>query len=215
MNAFFHIYMITINGYLIEYGVKCPQWTNVSAKWSIHDHRQHYCHNQNCIFPYIQPSDCTTHSLIQQHQWQSPFQCSGRTDQLTEIWCSLSHDIGHKHWQDDDKYQKNHILQLSQYFIPTKRPNLFRKRDLIQQILNQSKWTQETTTQSSKQCSHKNQKSHYIISKFKVPASNNCLKRSNGTGTRRTWTGIAVQTRYTYIFHFSRIYFPGYKTRYM
>lgn len=110
VNAFFHIYTVAVNGNLIEYGIKCAKRTNITAKWSVNDNGKNNCHDQNCIFPYVQPSNGTAHCLIQKYQRQPAFQCTCWADQLTEVWCSLSHDIGEKQWQQDHKYQKNHVF---------------------------------------------------------------------------------------------------------
>ena len=110
VNAFFHIYTVAVNGNLIEYGIKCAKRTNITAKWSVNNNGKNNCHDQNCIFPYVQPSNGTAHCLIQKYQREPTFQCTCRTDQFAKIWCSLSHYIGEKQWQQDHKYQKYHIF---------------------------------------------------------------------------------------------------------
>ena len=93
VNAFFHIYTVAVNGNLIEYGIKCAKRTNITAKWSVNNNGKNNCHDQNCIFPYVQPANGTAHRFIQKHQRKSALQRSGRTDQFTEIRSSLSHYI--------------------------------------------------------------------------------------------------------------------------
>ena len=110
VNAFFHIYTVAVNGNLIEYGIKCAKRTNITAKWSVNNNGKNNCHDQNCIFPYVQPSNGTAHSLVQKYQRQSTFQSSGRTDQLTEIGSSLTHYICEKQGKQNYKHQKkSHI----------------------------------------------------------------------------------------------------------
>ena len=70
-------------------------------------------YDQNRIFPYVQPANGTAHRFIQKHQRKSALQRSGRTDQFTEIRSSLSHYICKKQWEQNYKYQKNHIFQFS------------------------------------------------------------------------------------------------------
>ena len=94
---------------------------------------------------------------------------------------------------------------------PPKCPNLLWKRNLVQQILDQSKGAEKSAHQSSKQRSHKDQKSSYIICHFEVPASDHSLKRTNGAGPSCPGAGIAVQPRNTYIFQFSGIDLASYK----
>ena len=65
--------------------------------------------------------------------------------------------------------------ELSKKLVPFESTNFLWKRNLIQQILDQSKWTEKTTHQSSQDRAYENQKSDYIIGKFKVPASNHGL----------------------------------------
>jgi hypothetical protein len=131
--------------------------------------------------------------------------------ELAEIWCSLPHDIYYKHREYDHKYKKDHIFQFSQKLISPKCPNLLWKRNLVQQILDQSKGAEKSAHQSSKQRSHKDQKSSYIICHFEVPASNHSLKRTNGAGPSCPGAGIAVQPRNTYIFQFSGVDLASYK----
>ena len=103
-DTFIHIYTVSVNGNLIEYGIKCAKRTNITAKWSVNDNGKNNCHDQNCIFPYVQPSNGTAHSLVQKYQRQSTFQSSGRTDQLTEIGCSLAHYICEKQGKQNYKH---------------------------------------------------------------------------------------------------------------
>ena len=105
VNAFFHIYTVAVNGNLIEYGIKCAKRTNITAKWSVNNNGKNNCHDQNCIFPYVQPANGTAHSLVQKYQRQSALQSSGRTDQLTEIGCSLAHYICEKQGKQNYKHQ--------------------------------------------------------------------------------------------------------------
>ena len=39
-DAFVHIHTITINGYLIKYGIKSSKGTNVFTEWSVYDNGQ-------------------------------------------------------------------------------------------------------------------------------------------------------------------------------
>ena len=73
--------------------------------------------NKNCILPYIKPADRTAHGFIQKYQRKPTFQRTCRTDQLAEIRRSLSHDVYHKHWQQDHKYHKDYIFQLTKQLI--------------------------------------------------------------------------------------------------
>ncbi len=176
VNTLFHIYTVAgINGNLIEYGIKCAKRTNITAKWSVNDNGKNNCHDQNCIFPYVQPSNGTAHSLVQKYQRKPTFQRTCRTDQLAEIRRSLAHYICEKQGKQNYKHQKNHVFQLSKKFVPFESTNFFWKRNLIQQILDQSKRTEKTTHQPSQDRTYKNQKSDYVVGKFKVPASNHSL----------------------------------------
>lgn len=175
VNAFFHIYTVAVNGDLIEYGIKCAKRTNITAKWSVNNNGKNNCHDQNCIFPYVQPANGTTHRLVQKYQRQSALQSSGRTDQLTEIGCSLAHYICEKQGKQNYKHQKNHVFQLSKKFVSFESTNFLWKRNLIQQILDQSKRTEKSAHQSSQDRSYENQESDYVVGKFKVPASNHGL----------------------------------------
>ena len=65
--------------------------------------------------------------------------------------------------------------QFSKYFVPFKSTDFLWKRNLIQQILDQSKWAEKATHQPSQDRTYKNQKSDYVVGKFKVPASNHGL----------------------------------------
>ena len=65
--------------------------------------------------------------------------------------------------------------QFSKYFVPFKSTDFLWKRNLIQQVLDQTKWTEKTTHQPSQDRTYKNQKSDYVVGKFKVPASNHGL----------------------------------------
>ena len=69
VNAFFHIYTVAVNGNLIEYGIKCAKRTNITAKWSVNNNGKNNCHDQNCIFPYVQPANGTAHSLVQKYEF--------------------------------------------------------------------------------------------------------------------------------------------------
>ena len=104
VNAFFHIYTVAVNGNLIEYGIKRAKRTNITAKWSVNNNGKNNCHDQNCIFPYVQPANGTAHSLVQKYQRQSAFQSSCRTDQLTEIGSSLTHYICEKQGKQNYKH---------------------------------------------------------------------------------------------------------------
>ena len=174
-NAFVHIHTITVNGHSIKYRIKCAKRTDISAKRSVYNNRKNDCYNQNRILPHIKPSDSSTHCLVQKHQRKSSLQCSCRTDQFTEIRGTLSHNICKKQREKNHKHQKNHIFHLSKKLVPFESTNFLWKRNLIQQILDQSKWAKKTTHQSSQDRAYENQKSDYIIGKFKVPASNHGL----------------------------------------
>lgn len=212
VDAFLLIYTIAKYRYFIKYRIKSSQRADIFAKWSIYHNSKKNRDYQNHIFPEVKPSHCTSHGFIQQNQRKTALQRSCRTDQFAEIRCSLSHDIYHKHWQKNYKYYKNDIFQFTKQFISTKRPNLLWKRNFIQQVLNQAKWTKKSADQSAKQCPDKDQKAHYIICHFKVPASDHCLKRSNRTGACGSRTGITVQSRNTRMFQFSGIYLTGHKS---
>lgn len=132
VNAFFHIYTVAVNGNLIEYGIKCAKRTNITAKWSVNNNGKNNCHDQNCIFPYVQPANGSSHCLIQKNQWQSAFQSSCRTDQFTEIWSTLPHNICENQRQYNYKYQENYIFQFPQKLITAKGTNFLWKRNLVQ-----------------------------------------------------------------------------------
>ena len=212
VNTLFHIYSVTVNRNSIEYRIKSSQRADILTEWTIYYDRKNYCDNKNCILPYKKPADRTAHGFIQKYQRKPTLQRTCRTDQLAEIRRSLSHDIYHKHWQKNYKYYKNDIFQFTKQFIATKRPDLLWKRNFIQQVLNQAKWAKKSTDQSAKQCPDKNQKTHYIICYFKVPASDHCLKRADRASSCRSWTGITVQSRNTDIFQFSGIDLTGHKS---
>ena len=212
VNTLFHIYSVTVNRNSIEYRIKSSQRADILTEWTIYYDRKNYCDNKNCILPYKKPADRTAHGFIQKYQRKPTFQRTCRTDQLAEIRRSLSHDVYHKHWQKNHKYYKNDIFQFTKQFISTKRPDLLWKRNFIQQILYQSKRTEESTYKSSKQSSDKDQKTNYILCHFKVPASDHCLKRSNRTGACGSRTGITVQSRNTRMFQFSSINFTSHKS---
>ena len=115
--------------------------------------------------------------------------------------------IDQEHGQQDHKDHQNHILQFAEKFIPPESRDFFEERDLMQQILDQSKGTQPAADQPSDQSPHKNEKSRYIKSQLKVPAPNDSLERADGTGSQRPGAGIAIQTGNTEIFQLSLIDF--------
>ena len=98
------------------------------------------------LFPYMQPANGTAHRLVQKYQRQSALQRSGRTDQLTEIGCSLPHYVCEKQGKQDYKHQKNHIFQLSKKLVPLEGTDFLWKRNLIQQVLDQSKGAEKPHT---------------------------------------------------------------------
>lgn len=111
----------------------------------------------------------------------------------TEVRCTLSHNIHQKQWKQDHKYCKNHIFQLTKQLVAFECADFLRKRNLIQQILNQSEGTEKTADQPSHHSSDEDKKSHHIISHFEIPAPYHSLKRTDRTGTNSTGAGIAVQ----------------------
>ena len=92
-DTFIHIYTVSVNGYLIKYGIKSSKGTNIFTERSVNNNGQNNRYDQNRIFPYVQPANGTAHRFIQKHQRKSALQRSGRTDQFTELRSSLSHDI--------------------------------------------------------------------------------------------------------------------------
>ena len=110
VNTLFHIYSVTVNRNSIEYRIKSSQRADILTEWTIYYDRKNYCDNKNCILPYKKPADCTAHGFIQKYQWKSTLQCACRTDQLAEIWRSLSHYVYNKHWKQNHKYHKDHIF---------------------------------------------------------------------------------------------------------
>ena len=92
-DTFIHIHTVSVNGYLIKYGIKSSKGTNIFTERSVNNNGQNNRYDQNRIFPYVQPANGTAHRFIQKHQRKSALQRSGRTDQFTEIRSSLSHYI--------------------------------------------------------------------------------------------------------------------------
>lgn len=110
VNAFFCIYSIAKNRNFVKYRIKSAQRTDIFTEWPVNNNREYDRNHKNRIFPYKKPSYRTAHGFIQKHQWKSSFQRTCRADQLTEIWCTLSHDIYNKHRKQDYKYHKDHVF---------------------------------------------------------------------------------------------------------
>lgn len=106
-------------------------------------------------------------------------------------------------------------LELAQQLIAPKRAYFFRKRDLVEQILDQTERTEKAAYESSDQGADKDQKSNDIVSHLEIPAADYRLDRTYRTGTDCARAGIAVQTRNAYIFELSGIDLSGEKSGYM
>ena len=141
LDALVMVYSVAEYGYGVEDRVESSQRADVFAEWAVYDNGKNNCDNQNGILPYVKPSHCAAHGFVQQYQRESAFQCSGRTDQFAEIRCPLSHDIYNEHRKQNNKYEKNHIFQFAEQFITFKCADFLRKRNLVQQVLDQSEWT--------------------------------------------------------------------------
>ena len=179
----FHIYTVAVNGNLIEYGIKCAKRTNITAKWSVNNNGKNNCHDQNCIFPYVQPANGTAHSLVQKYQRQSALQSSGRTDQLTEIGCSLAHYICEKQGKQNYKHQKNHVFQLSKKFVSFESTNFSLEKESYSADPGSVQTDREIRTPVFPGSLLRKSESDYVVGKFKVPASNHSLQGTNGTGS--------------------------------
>lgn len=85
VNALLLVYTITKNRYFVKYRIKRSQWTDIFTKRPVNKNCQNDHNHQNHIFPYVKPSDCTAHGLIQQYKRKTTFQCSCRADQFLSL----------------------------------------------------------------------------------------------------------------------------------
>jgi len=138
VNAFIFIHAVPEYGNRIKGRIKGPKWTDISAKWTINNDSKNNRNDQNSILPYKKPADRTAHGFIQQDQRNAAFQCACRTDQFAEIRSTLTHDIYYEHGEQDNEYEKDHVFQSAEQFVPFKCADFIWERNLIQQILDQT-----------------------------------------------------------------------------
>ena len=138
VNAFIFIHAVPEYGNRIKGRIKGPKRTDISAKWTINNDSKNNRNDQNSILPYIKSSHRTAHGFIQQDQRNAAFQCACRTDQFAEIRSTLTHDIYYEHGEQDNEYEKDHVFQSAEQFVPFKCADFIWERNLIQQILDQT-----------------------------------------------------------------------------
>jgi len=71
--------------------------------------------------------------------------------------------------------------------------DFFDKWNLVEQVLNQTKRTEEAADKAAHDGSDQHEKACYIEGKCKITAADDCLKRANRAGTEGTGAGVAVE----------------------
>ena len=68
-------------------------------------------------------------------------------------------------------------------------------RDLMEQLLKPAEGTQKAAYHPAQQNTDEQQETHYIVGKMKFRGADHGLNRPDGTGGRRSRTGVAIQSR--------------------
>ena len=199
-HTFFPVHPIPEHRDRIEYRIHRPQRADIFTKRPVDQDRQNDRNQKQHIFPDIQPPNGAPHRLIQQNQRYPALQRPCRTDQLTEPWHPLSQKIHQEHRQQYDKYRQDQVFQFSQHPVSPEGSYLFKKRDLIKQVLNQPERTEPAADKSPDQRTHKHQKTGHIKRQFKIPASDHSLHGPDRTGPESPGAGITIQAGNTQAF---------------
>ena len=189
----------------IEYGIDSPQGTDVFAEGTVDNDGQKDRDNEQHVLPGIQPAQGAVHGSVQQDQRDTAFQRAHRTQQLAEIGRPLPHDVHQEHGEQDHKEQKDKVFQFPQQLVSAEGLHLLWKGDLVQEVLDQAEGTQPAADEPAHQRPDKDQESGHIEGEFEIPAPDDRLKGADGTGAKRTGTGVTVHPWYTEIFQFAPV----------
>lgn len=127
-----------------------------------------------------------------------PSQDAGGTDVFAEKRARQPHLIDSCHGQHDDENDQNAIFQICQ--DPQGAGAEFGAGNFVQQLLKPSKGTQKAAYHASQQDAQKHEDPRNVIGHIVFRRADDRLKRTDGTGARRSRAGIAVQARDTYAF---------------
>lgn len=105
VNAAVGVHLIAKERDSVKNRINTAKRADIFAEWAVDHDRQQDRDDQDGHFPSVEPSQCTAHSLIQQNQWYTALQCSGRADQFAEIRCTLTKQVNEKQWHQDHEDQ--------------------------------------------------------------------------------------------------------------
>lgn len=205
--AFILIHPITKNRDRIEYGIDGAEGAYVFAKRAIDDKGQEHNSCKQGQLPCVEPAESAAQTFVEQNKGDAALKCADRADELAEIRCALTQNVHQKHGQEYDKNNKDDIFQLSQQLVAAEAFDFFGKGYFVQQLLNKSEGTQPAADKAPDQCADENEETGHIEGEFEIPASDDGLHGTNGTGTGGSGAGIAIKPRDAKVFQLAVIYF--------
>ena len=137
--AFALIYLQPIDRDLVAQAVKGPQRAQPFTEGPVEEHRQHHDAQQDTALPGEEPAQTGPDAGVGQGQRDSALQDPGGTEVFAEKGVPHSHFVHHRHRQDNDKEDQDHIFQIGKDMEPLCAE--FFCRDLVEQLLKPAEGT--------------------------------------------------------------------------